>query len=247
MEGPVYDPLDQLERLRRRRVKRRQIRRRRRLGAAATVIVAATVSLLAFSLSSAAAHNHVAVPPPTVKQLFAAEVRRDVSHLVIRKPVVVVVHAPALQAQPASDIVAQPQSVQPGRSVCPIPDWLRPAFAEAASESGVRLSLLTAVATVESHFDPDARSGAGATGIMQLMPETAASLGVDPADAAENVSGGARYLASLLDEFGSTDLALAAYNAGPGAVEAAGGAPSLSVLQYALDVSALDRLYSGCG
>jgi hypothetical protein len=87
--------------------------------------------------------------------------------------------------------------------------------------------LLAAVARVESGFDPDVVacrrvSSAGARGIMQLMPATAASLGVDPCVVDQAVDGGARYLRQMHDRFDTWDLALAAYNAGPGRVDAAG-------------------------
>ena len=90
-----------------------------------------------------------------------------------------------------------------------------------------------AVIAVESDFDPKARSWAGATGLMQLMPATAAGLGVkDATDPVANVDGGARYLRQLLDRF-DQDLtrALAAYHAGPGAVERAGGVPRIPATQ----------------
>lgn len=86
--------------------------------------------------------------------------------------------------------------------------------------------LLRAVMEVESGMDPDAVSPAGAEGAMQIMPETQRDLLVfDPFNAEESIEAGARYLAGLLRRFQRTDLALAAYNAGPGAVERHDGMP----------------------
>jgi cell wall-associated NlpC family hydrolase len=99
-------------------------------------------------------------------------------------------------------------------------------FEAAAQKYGVSPTLLAAVARQESGFDPTATSPAGAQGLMQLMPATARGLGVsNPFDPAQAVDGAARLLSSLLDRFGSTPLALAAYNAGPGAVLRYGGVP----------------------
>ncbi|MGH3442105.1 MAG: lytic transglycosylase domain-containing protein, partial [Nitriliruptorales bacterium] len=101
--------------------------------------------------------------------------------------------------------------------------------------------LLAAVVWTESSFHEGAVSSAGAVGLAQLMPATARGLGVDPHDPAQNLAGGARYLSFQLRTFGSTDLALAAYNAGPGAVRRAGGIPNVLQTQlYVLIV--LDRL-----
>ena len=97
----------------------------------------------------------------------------------------------------------------------------------AANEARVDPSLVSAVVQTESGFDPRASSAAGAVGLMQLMPATATSLGVtDPYDPAQNVRGGASYLRALLARFHeNVPLAVAAYNAGPGAVERYGGIP----------------------
>ena len=98
-------------------------------------------------------------------------------------------------------------------------------FTGAAGRHGVDASLLAAVASVESNFDAGAVSPAGAQGLMQFMPATAKGLGVSPLDPASAVDGAARYLKQLTGQFGSTELALAAYNAGPGTVSRHGGIP----------------------
>jgi soluble lytic murein transglycosylase-like protein len=100
-------------------------------------------------------------------------------------------------------------------------------IAAAAREHGLDPTLLTEVIRAESGFDPKAVSPAGAKGLMQLMDGTAAGLGVrDPFDPAQSIRGGSKYLAQLLRRYGGdTRLALAAYNAGPGAVDRHGGVP----------------------
>jgi len=96
---------------------------------------------------------------------------------------------------------------------------------EAASATGLQPSLIGAVIESESGGRADIVSPAGAIGLMQLLPSTAADLGVDPWDPAQNIAGGSRYLAQQLARFGDVSLALAAYNAGPGAVAHYGGIP----------------------
>jgi soluble lytic murein transglycosylase-like protein len=98
-------------------------------------------------------------------------------------------------------------------------------FARAGARHGVDASLLAAVASQESSFDASAVSPAGAQGLMQFMPATAKGLGVNALDPTSAIDGAARYLSSLTKRFGSTDLALAAYNAGPGMVSRYGGIP----------------------
>lgn len=96
----------------------------------------------------------------------------------------------------------------------------------ASSATGIDADLLHAVIAVESGYEPTARSAKGAMGLMQLMPATAAEMGVaDPLDPQENILAGAQYLRRLWDRFGDLNLALAAYNAGPERVEAFGGVP----------------------
>lgn len=97
----------------------------------------------------------------------------------------------------------------------------------AATRFGVDSNLVDAVAWQESRYNPRARSTAGAVGVMQLMPGTAQQLGVrNPHDVEQNVVGGTAYLRKQLERFGNNvPLALAAYNAGPGAVIKYGGIP----------------------
>lgn len=97
-------------------------------------------------------------------------------------------------------------------------------------------ALVKAVIAAESAFDPGAVSRRGAQGLMQLMPDTAASLGVDdPLEPASNVRGGAGYLRAMLDRYGDLTRALAAYNAGPNAVDRYGGVPPYPETQDYVD------------
>lgn len=104
-------------------------------------------------------------------------------------------------------------------------------FNAAGAKYGVSPKLLAAVAQVESEFNRRAVSPAGARGLMQIMPATARGLGVDPFDPAQAVDGAARILKANLKEFGSIDLALAAYNAGGGAVKKHRGIPPYAETQ----------------
>jgi soluble lytic murein transglycosylase-like protein len=113
---------------------------------------------------------------------------------------------------------AAPKPVAASAVPCPLPKRFRPAFESAARQTELPLALLTAVARIESN--------------LRHSPS--------------NVLAGARYLRLMLDRFHSTDLALAAYNAGPTAVTRAGGAPSAEVLTYVANVTALWRRLNGC-
>ena len=113
-------------------------------------------------------------------------------------------------------------------------------FASAGATHGISANLLAAVAKVESGGNANALSSAGARGLMQFMPGTARSMGIDPMDPAQAIDGAARLLTRLRDMFGSTQLALAAYNAGEGAVRRAGGIPPYAETQaYVSKVMAL--------
>lgn len=137
-----------------------------------------------------------------------------------------------------------PQKAVYGR--CPIPPQYRAAFEEADRETHLGLPLLSAVASVESTFEPEARSPAGAHGLFQILPSTAKELNLDISTPEKNIIAGARYLKILLNEFQATDLMLAAYNAGPTAVIKAGGAPNATSLAYVNRVMRLWKSLNGC-
>jgi soluble lytic murein transglycosylase-like protein len=120
----------------------------------------------------------------------------------------------------------------------------------ACAKYGLNPNLLAGLIEQESHFDPTVGSGAGAEGLTELMPETAASLGVtDPHDPTQSIEGGARLLSEKLSEFGgNTELALAAYNAGSGAVQQYNGIPPYpETEQYVQKVLGYAAGYEGGG
>jgi soluble lytic murein transglycosylase-like protein len=124
---------------------------------------------------------------------------------------------PALAGNPASTVL--PPAAQAALSPHELAD-------AAADKYGLPRKLIHSVMAAESAFQPNAVSPKGAIGLMQLMPGTAATLGVDPNDPVQNVDAGARYLRDLLLKYdGMLWHALAAYNAGPGAVEKYKGVP----------------------
>jgi soluble lytic murein transglycosylase-like protein len=130
---------------------------------------------------------------------------------------------PAVQEQPASNAFNHRREAAP---VAPAGN-LQPHFAAAARRYGLSETLVTAVAWTESRFRQGAVSPAGALGVMQLMPDTARDMQVaNPLDPVQNIHGGTRYLRMMLDRFNNNlELALAAYNAGPRAVQRYGGVP----------------------
>lgn len=146
------------------------------------------------------------------------------------------------QSVPMFGIMGTPVMLRPGAGLVPqfsgpsdgwsarLPaaaqQWA-PAIDRAAQEAGIDPRLLAAMVWQESGFKPDAISHSGAVGLTQLMPATAEGLGVDPRNPIENLRGGARYLAWTIREFGSLELGVAAYNAGPNAVRNAGGIPDI--------------------
>lgn len=129
---------------------------------------------------------------------------------------------------------------------CPLPERYRGAFEAAARDTNLPVALLVSAASIESNLDNRARSVAGARGLLQVMPSTAAELRLDPDRPASNVLAGARYLKRMMHQFGSADLALSAYNAGPGAVTRAGGAPGAETLTYVANVNRLWQRLQGC-
>lgn len=130
---------------------------------------------------------------------------------------------PAAFADALAKAGAAPQNAVPGAGRQEIEALIR----AAAGRHNVDSKLAMAVATAESDLEPQAVSSAGAVGVMQLMPETASSLGVrNIADPRENIDGGVRYLKQMLATFdGDVEKAVAAYNAGPEAVQKYQGVP----------------------
>ncbi len=124
-------------------------------------------------------------------------------------------------------------------------DELRKVISRYADEYNIDEELVRAVIQVESGWKADAVSSKGAGGLMQLMPRTAKMLGVDdPFNPEQNIEGGVKYLSQLTDKYeGDVEMALAAYNAGPSRVDAAGGTPFPETARYVRNVMALYHRY----
>jgi soluble lytic murein transglycosylase-like protein len=146
-----------------------------------------------------------------------------------------------------SDASGPPTATARTNYRCALPSGLRDDFIAAARATRLPLGLLAAVAFVESRFSVGAESPAGAVGVMQLMPVTANSLHLDALKPSSNVLGGAVYLRQLLSRYGGNlNLALAAYNAGPAAVDRAGGVLPAPTRLYVSDVERKSRRYGSC-
>jgi len=130
---------------------------------------------------------------------------------------------PGTEAKPAAS--AAPAQTQSPAGPRLFDREIEEVIREQAARHGVSERLVKAVVQAESGGNPRAVSPAGAVGLMQLMPGTAKTLGVDPYNPEQNVDGGIRYLKDMARQFGSLDDVLAAYNAGPGAVQRHGGVP----------------------
>jgi cell wall-associated NlpC family hydrolase len=155
--------------------------------------------------------------------------------------------APGVPSSPGSVLPASNSSAaNAAMDSLGVPASYQPLFETAGQTYGVSPVLLAAVAKQESGFNPTAQSGAGALGLMQLMPATAAGLGVTPLDPASAIDGAAQLLSSYLTNYGgSVPLALAAYNAGPAAVASYGGLPPYAETQNY--VSSITSMLSNVG
>ncbi|WP_296598968.1 lytic transglycosylase domain-containing protein [Phenylobacterium sp.] len=136
--------------------------------------------------------------------------------------------APAVYTDAEVRTIAPPEPAPLMRAA---PEEVVQLIRESSARHAVPAQIVEAVAWQESRFNHAAVSSKGARGVMQLLPTTASDLGVDASDLRSNIDGGAAYLAQQLRRFGDVKLALAAYNAGPKAVERYGGVPPYAETQ----------------
>jgi soluble lytic murein transglycosylase-like protein len=159
--------------------------------------------------------------------LFAGSVQADVLDISPSGSVTVYDQPSIFRSEGVHPIVAA-KPVQRLQTVSPSATAIGALLTRASDHYALRADLLTSVAWRESHFQSGAVSPRGAVGVMQLMDGTARDLGIDRFDLSQNIFGGAAYLKEMLNRFGGDEaLALAAYNAGPGAVLRAGGVPQI--------------------
>lgn len=236
--------LTPLQLRRRRAATRRRLLRQRR--------AALTVVLTVIALASAAGASAFSQRAPHFNSAKAAaplrvKVQQAIAHLRIVQPQEQTAAEATTAVTTNNTPAPQPPAPQSGSFLCPYPSTLRDAFTYASTVSGLSRALLAAVAHTESRFHQGSVSGVGAVGVMQLMPATARSLQVDRSNVWENIVGGARYLQSLYHRFGSEQLALAAYNAGPSAVSRYGGIPPYpETIAYVKTVSDYADQWAGC-
>jgi hypothetical protein len=155
---------------------------------------------------------------------------------------------PTTSPLPTTTTSTNPSSFAGGEETGSVP--FASTIEAACAKYGLNPNLLAGLIEQESHFDPTVGSAAGAQGLTELMPETASSLGVtDPHDPTQSIEGGARLLSEKLKEFGgNTELALAAYNAGSGAVQQYNGIPPYpETEQYVQKVLGYASGYEGGG
>ena len=156
--------------------------------------------------------------------------------------------APTTSPLPTTTASTSPTAFAAGEETGSVP--FASTIEAACAKYGLNPNLLAGLIEQESHFDPTVGSAAGAQGLTELMPETASSLGVtDPHDPTQSIEGGARLLSEKLKEFGgNTELALAAYNAGSGAVQQYNGIPPYpETEQYVQKVLGYASGYEGGG
>ncbi|HLX21091.1 MAG TPA: transglycosylase SLT domain-containing protein, partial [Gaiellaceae bacterium] len=120
------------------------------------------------------------------------------------------------------------------------------AFTRAANDTGFQLSMLVAVAQVESNFRPNASSSKDARGLLQVLPATGASLKLNVDNPTTNVLAGARYLQVLFTKYSRTDLALAAYNAGPTRIDQDDDVLGPISMRYVANVESRWAALAGC-